>query len=91
MDRKGHLAGAGLISISDAQPVLVLQRVAVLASGENRALPSGSASETNNECQIKCKLLQHRLFFPLLGLVPDRDETRAPPPAHCENQQPLSD
>ena len=58
MDRKGHLAGAGLISISDGQPVLVLQRVAVLASGENRALPSGSASETNNECQIKFKLLQ---------------------------------
>jgi hypothetical protein len=31
-------------------------RVAVPAQGENRP-PSGSVSETNNECQIKCKLL----------------------------------
>jgi len=32
-------------------------RVAVPARGENRAPPSGSASETNNVCQIKSKLL----------------------------------
>ena len=32
-------------------------RVAVPARGENRAPPSGSVSETNNECQIKFELL----------------------------------
>ena len=33
-------------------------RVAVPASGEHRAPPPGSVSETNNKCQIKFKLLQ---------------------------------
>src|SRR4029079_9933193 len=33
-------------------------RVAVPARGENRAPPSGSVSETNNDCQVKCKLIQ---------------------------------
>jgi hypothetical protein len=33
-------------------------RGAVPASGENRAPPSGSASETNNECQNKFELIQ---------------------------------
>jgi len=35
-------------------------RVAVPARGENRAPPSGSASETNSVCQIKSKLLHLR-------------------------------
>src|SRR2546421_12465788 len=35
-------------------------RVAVPVRGENRAPPSGSISETNNECQIKFELLHVR-------------------------------
>src|SRR5215469_14691824 len=33
-------------------------RGAVPARGENRAPPPGTHFETNNDCQIKCKLLQ---------------------------------
>src|SRR5215469_6687166 len=35
-------------------------RGAVPARGENRAPPPGTHFETNNDCQIKCKLLQLR-------------------------------
>ena len=38
-------------------------RGAVPARGENRAPPPGTHFVTNNDCQIKCKLLQlSRLF-----------------------------
>ena len=41
-----------------SQNIAIICRVAVPASGENRAPPSGSVSETNNACQIKFKLIQ---------------------------------
>ena len=44
--------------------VLPHRRVAVPARGENRAPPSGSVSETNNECQIKFELLHLGEEFP---------------------------
>ena len=38
-------------------------RVAVPARGENRAPPPGSASETNNDRQVKFELIQLKLLY----------------------------
>ena len=39
-------------------PFHVGGRAAVPAQGENRVPPTGSASETNNDCKIEFKLIQ---------------------------------
>jgi hypothetical protein len=55
-------------------------RVAAPAPGENRAPPSGSASETNNECQIKFELLQMSIRPLSISVIFKRttSETRSP-------------